>query len=139
MAQTLTLTLPDSVISKLQRASALTYRSMDEIVAVAVDTTLTTEQALPGGLDEELAAMRIFSDDALWAASRPSISAFEQERLAQLNEDAHERTLTQAEASEQQALLAAYQRSMLRRAQALALLKQRGHDITPALRPLQDD
>lgn len=55
MAQTLTLTLPDSVISKLQRASALTYRSMDEIVAVAVDTTLTTEQALPGGLDEELA------------------------------------------------------------------------------------
>lgn len=139
MTQTLTLTLPDSVISKLQRASALTYRSVDEIVAVAVDTTLTAEDELPDELSAELAAMRIFSDDALWAATRPSMSAFEQERLAQLNEDAHERPLSAAERAEQTDLLAAYHRSVLRRAQALALLKQRGHDITPALQPLQDD
>jgi len=139
MTQTLTLTLPDSVISKLQRASALTYRSVDEIVAVAVDTTLTAEDELPDELSAELAAMRIFSDDALWAATQPSMSAFEQERLAQINEEAHERPLSTAEQAEQTDLLAAYHRSVLRRAQALALLKQRGHDITPAFQPLQDD
>ncbi len=139
MAQTLTLTLPDSVVWKLRRASELTYRSMDEIVAGAVDATLIVEKELPDALEAELAAMRLFSDDALWAATHPSISAFEQDRLAQINETAHERRLLQAEEAEQQALLHAYDRSLLRRAQALALLKQRGHDITPALQPLQDD
>lgn len=139
MAQTLTLTLPDSIVWKLQRASALTYRSMDDIVAGAVDTTLTVNGGLPDGLEAELAVMHLFSDDALWAATHPSISSFEQERLAQLNEMAHERSLLQAEEAEQQALLYVYNRSLLRRAQALALLKQRGHDISPALQPLQDD
>lgn len=139
MAQTLTLTLPDSVVWKLQRASELTYLSMDEIVAGAVDATLIGEQMLPAALEAELAVMHLFSDEALWTATYPSISLFEQERLAQINELAHERPLSRAEELEQQALLDAYNRSMLRRAQALALLKQRGHDITPALRPLQDD
>lgn len=139
MAQTLTLTLPDSVVSKLQRTSEVTYRSLDDIVAGVVETTLTENAELPAALGAELAAMRLFSDEALWAATQPSISLFEQERLAQLNETAHERSLSQAEEMEQQALLNAYNRSMLRRAQALALLKQRGHDISPALQPLQDD
>jgi len=139
MAQTLTLTLPDSVVWKLQRASEQTYRSMDEIVAGAVDVTLTGGQGLPAALEAELAVMHLFSDEALWTATHPSISLLEQERMAQINELAHERPLSQAEEMEQQALLDAYNQSMLRWAQALALLKQRGHDITPALRPLQDD
>ena len=112
---------------------------MDEIVAGVVDATLTGGQELPTALEGEVAAMRLLGDQALWAAVYPSISQFEQERLAQLNEIAHERSLFQSEALEQQALFDAYNRSMLRRAQALALLKQRGHDITPALRPLQDE
>jgi uncharacterized protein YnzC (UPF0291/DUF896 family) len=137
MPQSLTLTLPDSVLQKLNNAARLTHRSMDEIVAATVDAALTSNADLPSELQAELAAMHLFSDDALWAATNPSMSAYEQQRLAQLNESAKERSLTSAQEREQQTLISAYQRSILRRAQALAILKQRGHDITPALQPLQ--
>jgi hypothetical protein len=138
MAQSITLILPDSVLQKLNSAARLTHRSVDEIVAATVDAALTANANLPGELEAELAAMHLFSDDALWAATNPSMSPYEQQRLAQLNESAQERPLTPAQEREQQTLLSAYQRSILRRAQALAILKKRGHDITPSLQPLQD-
>jgi hypothetical protein len=138
MAKTVTLTLPDSVLSKLNRAAELTHRSVDEIVAATVEAALTAQVDLPAELEAELAAMRLFSDDALWAATYPSMSAFEQQRLAQLNEAAQDHALTPAEQAEQQSLLRAYNRSILRRAQALAILKQRGHDVTPARQPLSE-
>ena len=73
--------------------------------------------------------MRLLSDQALRAAVYPSISPAEQHRLGQLNHTASERPLTQAEATEQTALLVAYHRSVLRRAQALAVLAERGHSL----------
>ena len=63
------------------------------------------------------------------------MSPHEEERLEQLNDVAKEQPLTRAE---QQTLLDAYSRSILRRAQALALLRQRGHDVAQALQPLHD-
>lgn len=138
MTQTVTLTLPDAVYYKLNRAAQLTYRSIDDIVATTVDAVLVSDMDLPEALEAELTAMRMFSDDALWAAVHPSMSASQQQRLAQLNTLSKERPLTQPEQAEQATLLDAYNLSTLRRAQALALLKQRGHDITPALQPLRD-
>jgi len=60
---------------------------------------------------------------------QPSLSPAEAARLKQLNHAAGERSLTQAEVSEQAALLEACHLSVLRRAQALAILAQRGHAI----------
>jgi len=111
----------------------LTYQTVDEVIVSTFETTVEGESALPDELAAELAAMQLYSDDGLWAAIRPSMSAYEQHRLAQLNEFAGERSLTEREEAEQADLLYAYDRSVLRRAQSLALLKQRGHDVTPAL------
>jgi hypothetical protein len=77
----------------------------------------------------KLAAMHLFSDEALWAATAPSFSPTEEYRLSQLNAAAGERDLTPAEDAEQQSLITAYQRSVLRRAKALAILAQRGHRV----------
>jgi len=134
MSQTLTITLPDAVFHRLNRVAELTYRTVDEVVASTVETSLTGESDLPDELAAELAAMQLDSDDGLWAATQPTLSAYAQQRLAQLNEFAGERSLTPREEAEQADLLYAYDRSVLRRAQALALLKQRGHDVIPALR-----
>jgi hypothetical protein len=78
---------------------------------------------------DELAAMNMFSDEALWAAAEPSLSPAEQRRLSQLNRSAEDRPLTKAEEAEQRQLLLAYHRSVLRRAKALAILAQRGHPL----------
>ena len=129
----ITLTLPESVLRRAQRAAELTFRSIDDIVASAINVALTVPSDVPHELGEELAAMRFLSDDALWAAAQPSMSPAEQERLHQLNEFGGERTLTPAEKAEQAVLLDAYGRSVLRRAEALVLLQQRGYAVSPDL------
>lgn len=130
--KTITVKLSEPAFRKLQRAAELTYRSVDEILASTINATLVAPPDLPSDLADELAAMHLLSDEALWAAVAPSLSPAEQRRLEQLNHFAGERSLTQAETEEQAALLEAYHRSVLRRAQALAILAQRGHPISPA-------
>jgi len=129
LEQTITVKLPPLVIDKLKRAAELTYRSVDEVLASTIAVTLIAPPGLPDDLAGELAAMRLLSDQALQAAAHPSLSPAEQYRLRQLNHAAGERALTQAEAAEQTALLTAYHRSVLRRAQALAILAERGYPI----------
>ena len=129
--QTITIKLPEATLRKLRRAAELTHRSVDEIVTSTIQAALVAPPDLPPELSDELAAMHLLSDDALWAAAQPSLSPAQQTRLEQLNHIAGQRPLTQAEAAEQAALLEAYHRSLLRRAQALAILAQRGHPVAP--------
>lgn len=127
--QTLTVRLPASVMAKLRHAAALTYRSVDDIVATTVDAALVEPPNAPADVAAELAVMHLFSDQALFAAAQPSLSPTKLSRLRQLNHTAGERALTGAEAAEQEALLEDYHFSVLRRAQSLAILTQRGHKI----------
>lgn len=126
--------LPDTLFRKLKRAADLTHRPLEEIVATSLEAMLPTASGLPAEVADELAAMQVFSDAALWAAVEPSMSRAEQRRLEQLNAAAGERSLTAAETKEQQALIIAYNRSVVRRAKAMAILAQRGHDVRDFLR-----
>ena len=82
-------------------------------------------------MDEiELAEMIGLSDEALWQATTPTFTKAQQERLSMLNDLADDRPLTAREKVEQMELLFAYEQSVLRRAQAFALLSQRGHRIS---------
>jgi hypothetical protein len=130
--KTYTVTMPETVFLKLQKAAEMTYRSVDDLLSSTIDATLIAPANLPEELARELSAMHVLSDEALWAAVHPSFSPTEQHRLQQLNHVAGERTLTVAETTEQTILLNAYYRSMLRRAQAILILKQRGHLISSA-------
>jgi len=125
-----TVELPASIFRKLQRAAELTYRPLGELLTSTLNAVLVAPSGLPADLADELAAMHVLSDDALWSATRPSLAAAEQHRLQHLNHAAGERPLTQAEEAEQTALIHAYQRSLLRRAQAPAILAQRGYQIS---------
>ena len=128
--QTLTVRLPASVVAKLRRAAALTYRTVDDIVATTVDAALVEPPSAPADVAADFAAMHLLSDQALFAAAQPSLSPAKLSRLRQLNRAAGERALAEAEMAEQSALLENYQLSVLRRAQALAILAQRGHIIS---------
>ena len=127
--QTVSVRLPRPIFLKLKQAAELTHRSVEEILATTVNAALVEPFGLPADLANELAAMHLFSDEALWAAAHPSLSPAEQVRLSQLNHNAGERSLTQSETAEQEHLLDAYHRSILRRAKAMAILAQRGHPL----------
>ena len=75
--RTITVTLPELEFRRLQRTAELTYRAMDDIVSSVLNVALSVPPDLPPELADELAAMRFFSDDALWAAALPSLSPAE--------------------------------------------------------------
>ena len=127
---TISVKLPQATYGKLKRAAELTERSVDEVLSSTLDAALVAPPDLPKELLDELAAMNIMSDSALFLALNPSLTASEYGRLQQLNDEAHDRQLTQAEEQEQDRLLESYQHSMLRRAQAMAVLHQRGHELS---------
>ena len=121
--------LPEPLFQRLKRAADLTHRSVEEIAAATLEAALPLLPALPPDIANELAAMHLLSDEALWAATAPSFSPTEEYRLNQLNIAAAERALTPAESAEQHSLITAYRHSVLRRAQAFAILAQRGHRL----------
>ena len=124
--------LPEPLFQRLKCAADLTHRSVEDIAAAALEAALPLPPDLPPDIANELAAMHLFSDEALWAATAPSFSPTEEYRLNQLNSAAAERTLTPTESAEQHSLITAYRHSVLRRAKAFAILAQRGHRL-PAL------
>ena len=126
---TIAVHIPESLFLKLKRAADLTHRSVEDVTVTSLEAALPAEPNLPPDIANELTAMHLFSDEALWAATAPSFSPTEEYRLTQLNTATGERDLTPAEEAEQQSLITAYQRSVLRRAKALAILAQRGHRV----------
>lgn len=128
---TMMLEVPEPVFRRLQHIAEITHRSIQDVLVSTVNMALPSEADLPAEVADELAAMSMFNDDALWAAVESSLSSSQQRRIRQLNETADTRSLTHAEEKELAQLLDAYDRAVLRRARALALLAHRGYDIAP--------
>ena len=127
LEKTITVTLPEVAFRRLQRAAELTHRSVDDILVGALDATLSAPPDLPAELADELAAMALFSDAALQAAGESSLSPAQRRRMGQLTQAGKARPLTSAESAELAQLLEWYDRSVLRRARALAILSLRGY------------
>jgi hypothetical protein len=123
--KTITVTLPEVTFQRLEQAAQLAHQSIEEMLTTTIDAIL----AVSPQLANEWAAMHLLSDEALWQAMQPILSLTDQERLHELNHLAGERELTEQERREQTRLLETYQRSIVRRSQAIAILKLRGHAI----------
>jgi len=92
---------------KLYHIANTTQRTISELIVNTVNATFVTAVPLPEPLAGELAGMRQMKDAI-----------------------AGERSLSQRELDEQADLLMAHHRSILRRAQAIATLKLRGHVVS---------
>jgi len=124
---TIPVQVPEPLYRRLGRAAALTHRSVTDVLASTIAIALPPMSDLPEALADELVGMIWLSDEALRSATQPTFTPEQQKRLSELNDIDDERTLTEAEQAERAALLAEYEGSVLRRAQAFAVLAQRGH------------
>lgn len=105
------------------------YHSHKQVGEAIDSMTLEIPADLPPDLANEIAAMALFTDEALRSASDASLSPAQQHRLRQLTQSSQERRLTDADASELEYLMEQYDIAVLRRAHALALLSQRGYPL----------
>lgn len=127
--QTITIDLPESVYQQFRQASETVHRPMDEIVAEAV-VAATPATAVTQTMRSALAQLAYLNDAALWQAARSTMTVEQRERLATLRYEQQRIGLTTSEQAEEESLQKLYRETILVRAQAASLLKQRGYDIS---------
>lgn len=130
MERTFSVTIPEHVFQKIVTVATATQRTVDDVISSTVNATYTAPDGIPLTLANELASMQQMKDQDLWDAIKPVMTAEQQERLNELNELAGEETLSSSELNEKDDLVMLYHHSVLRRAQAIAILTLRGYTIT---------
>lgn len=70
------------------------------------------------------------NDAALWQTARAALSAEQRDRMAALHDKQQREGLTSEEQTEEKALLKYYRETLLIRAQAAVLLKQRNYNVS---------
>jgi hypothetical protein len=128
-----TLQLPEHVYVRLQHIAQATQQSFDAVVlrAIQVGAPPSWEDA-PAAFQADLAALDRLDDDTLWHVARRRQTAADMVRYQELLEKNANDTLSDAERAELTQLRTAADRFMLRKVQAAALLRWRGHHIPPA-------
>jgi hypothetical protein len=126
---TVSVQVPERVFRRLQRIAEATYRPIEDVLATTVSVALPQSPDLPPDLADDLTAMTMFSDEALWAAADSSLSPSQRRRLNQLSHAGGQRVLSAAESAELAHLVDQYDRAVLRRARALAILAHRGFAV----------
>lgn len=130
----MTINLPRSLVRTLETTALRHQRTLSAVVRDLLMRGQPLLPSLPDKVEDELAAMSNLSDDTLWLLARSTLTKTERETLATLNQQAKQRPLTKKEQANQDALLMAYNKTMIRRAQAASLLKTRGYDLSdPAI------
>jgi hypothetical protein len=131
--RTVTIEVPAELYDRLSRRAAAARRSIADEIIVLVTGAVSDDYRVSPELRGELARMETVDDEALWRAAQPSFTRRQSRRLEALHFKLQDEGLTASEQAEEQSLLRAADRAMLIRAHALALLTQRGRDISPLL------
>jgi hypothetical protein len=125
IGQEVTLTLPEAVYRQIKRAAERANRSVDELLIEAVSAVAPVIDTTSLETRTALAQMAYLNDAVLWQCARTTMPVSQRERLEASHQEQQRRTLS----AEEQALLKLYQETLLVRAQAAVLLKQRGYFV----------
>lgn len=127
--QTLTIHVPEPLFEQLQRRARQTRRSVEDETLDVLTAAMPLEDELPPGLTEALASLERMDDSSLWNTARSTMPPDARAQLTVLGAKQQREGLRDDEAGRLAQLVDEYERCMLLRAQAAALLKKRGHDV----------
>jgi len=128
-SHTITLNLPETVYEQIQQAAETARRPVTDVLVEAIAAVAPVVNTASDHLRAALAHMAYLNDAALWQAARTTMPPEQRARLATLHDKQQYTSLTPEEQAEEQALLRLYRETLLVRAQAAVLLKQRGYDV----------
>jgi len=133
LVESVKLDIPENLYRRLEQTAQAMARPLQEVMlqALQIGSPPMWEDA-PPEFQVELAAMDRMNDSTLWRIARSRKTPAEMTRYDELLERNQDGLLTDSERLELQALRKESERFMLRKAQAAALLKWRGHHIPPA-------
>jgi len=128
----ITLSLSDTIYEQIRQAAEKAQRPLSDVLREAVAGLASLAGVAPGRGKDALTQMAYLNDAALWQAARATMAPDQRARMEELHDRKREHGLGMEEAAEEEALLALYRETLLVRAQAAVLLKQRGYDVSDA-------
>ncbi len=129
MAQTITITVPDSFILPLQRAARATRQPMEKLLANALQASLPSLESLPLQIRQELEKLELLNDSALREAIKESGSPALQTKLGKLLCKSQDNELSPTDRKRLTTLQTEADLLMLRKARAAVLLRFRGKRV----------
>ena len=132
-AHAITLHLPETLYQRFRQRAEWTHRSLETELLDAVASAVSVEDELSPALINALEALEKLDDDKLWRLAGEVMSREASQKLEALHLKMREEGLSPEEDAARARLMQEYERSMLIRAQAAKLLKDRGRDISRLL------
>jgi plasmid stability protein len=126
--QTLTVPVPDSLLVRLTDRARQANRSVEAEVLDVLSTALSANAELPADLAEALSALDQLDEPGLRRAADSRLSAEAAAELEALHLKQRREGLTATEELARQDLMRQYERAMLIRARATALLHGRNRN-----------
>ena len=135
MAQQIILDLPEALYTRLAQTARSTGQSVESVMLRAVQVGSPPDwQDVPAEFQADLAALDRLNDEALWQLARAQEGVTERYQHL-LDKQGDGTGLSSDEKLELAALRHQADAFMLRKAQAAALLRWRGHKLPPADAP----
>lgn len=133
--QIITLNVPGPLYDHLRQRAGRSRRSVEEEMLEVLTAAVPGDAPLPPELAEAIESLQQLDDEALWEAARRTLASDVSADLAELHEKRQRDGLTDVESQRLTSLVRQYEMTMLVRAQATVLLKQRGHDVSELVKP----
>ena len=130
MTQTLTVELPSGLYTRIKMRAEQANRSVEDEMLDLLAANVPPSDELPAVLREALASLDLLDSEALGRAARSRLAVELAAELESLHLRQQREGLTDADTERCAELLRSYERVMLIRAQAAALLKRRGIDVS---------
>jgi plasmid stability protein len=131
---TLTLQVPTPLYERLKLHAAQTQRSVEEETLEALATAMPPVQSLSAELEEAMESLPALDDAALVEAAQSRLAVDVSAELQSLHHKRQREGLSDTESAKLAKLVRQYGRQMLVRAQAAALLKARGRDVSELMK-----
>ena len=135
----LTLSLPGLLYERLIRRAERTHRPVEVELLEAVATGMSVDEDLSADLTQAVSAPHLLDDAALWRAAQSPLPTEVATQIEDLHLKRQFEGLTPNEAQVLATLMRRYEQTLLMRAQATLLLKQRGHDVSQLVAELAEE
>lgn len=134
-AQPVIVHLPPYIYHRLKNQAQVMQHTVDEELTEMLINAWHDDPNLDDNLEYALAQLDLLNDDDLLYAAQSSLSHYQTAQMQTLLDKQQRQGLSESEGKIAQHFSDLFNRTMLIRAKALALLQERGHDIKSLLQP----
>ncbi|MGH7487210.1 MAG: hypothetical protein ACREMY_16640 [bacterium] len=125
--------MPAPLYENFKSRAERSHRSLEAELLDAVATVASDDEELPYDVAKAIGDLGLLSDQELWRAAQNRFSDDARLQLEAFNFKQQRERLAPAEKETQEHLVHQYDQAVLLRAEAVRLLKERGHDVSKLL------